>query len=67
MAGAPIERETMQHVAKTVAGVDLSDHIVNVVFVLFDENGDGKVRTFHTGWANREKSQKYRIPENNGR
>ena len=33
----------MQHVARTVAGVDLSDHIVGVVFVLFDENGDGKL------------------------
>jgi len=43
MAGAPIERSTMKHVAKTVAGVDLSDHVVDVVFVLFDENGDGKL------------------------
>lgn len=43
IAGAPIERETMHHVAKTVAGVDLSKHLVNVVFVLFDENGDGKL------------------------
>ena len=30
---------TLQHVAKTAAHVDLSDHITNVVFVLFDENG----------------------------
>lgn len=43
IAGAPIERETMKHVAKTVAGVDLSDHVIDVVFVLFDENGDGKL------------------------
>lgn len=33
----------MRHVAKTVAGVELSDHIINLVFVLFDENGDGKL------------------------
>ncbi|TRY67094.1 hypothetical protein TCAL_05156 [Tigriopus californicus] len=43
IAGAPIERETMKHVAKTVANVDLSDHVIDVVFVLFDENGDGKL------------------------
>lgn len=43
MAGAPIERETMRHVARTVANVDLSAHLINVVFVLFDENGDGKL------------------------
>ncbi len=43
MAGAPIERDTMKHVAKTVANVDLSDHVIDVVFVLFDENGDGKL------------------------
>ena len=43
MAGAPIERKTMQHVAQTVANVNLSDHVVDVVFVLFDENGDGKL------------------------
>ena len=33
----------MRHVAHTVAGVDLSEHVVDVVFVLFDENGDGKL------------------------
>ena len=43
MAGAPIERDTMKHVAKTVANVDLSDHVIDVVFVLFDEDGDGKL------------------------
>ena len=31
IAGAPIERSTMKHVAKTVAHVDLSDHLVDVV------------------------------------
>lgn len=43
IAGAPIERATMKHVAHTVAGVELSNHIINVVFILFDENGDGKL------------------------
>jgi Ca2+-binding EF-hand superfamily protein len=43
IAGAPIERSTMKHVAHTVAGVDLSEHIVDVVFVLFDNDGDGKL------------------------
>lgn len=43
IAGAPIERSTFKHVAHTVAGVDLSDHVIDVVFVLFDENGDGKL------------------------
>ena len=43
IAGAPIQRSTMKHVAHTVAGVELSDHIIDVVFVLFDEDGDGKL------------------------
>jgi len=30
---------TLKHVARTVAHVELSDHLVDVVFVLFDENG----------------------------
>ena len=30
---------TLKHVARTVADVELSDHVVDVVFVLFDENG----------------------------
>ena len=36
IAGAPIERSTFKHVAHTVAGVNLSDHVIDVVFVLFD-------------------------------
>jgi len=43
IAGAPIERSTMKHVAKTVAHVELSDHLVDVVFTLFDTDGDGKL------------------------
>merc|ERR1712083_1286438 len=41
IAGAPIERATMKHVSRTVAHVELSDHLVDVVFTLFDDNGDG--------------------------
>jgi len=43
IAGAPIERNTMKHVARTVAHVDLSDHLIDVVFTLFDTDGDGKL------------------------
>merc|ERR1719234_2833977 len=43
VAGAPIDRRTMQHVARTVAHVELSDHLTDVVFTLFDNDGDGKL------------------------
>uniref|UniRef100_T1INV9 EF-hand domain-containing protein n=1 Tax=Strigamia maritima TaxID=126957 RepID=T1INV9_STRMM len=43
IAGASIDQVTLKHVAKTVAHVDLSDHIVDVVFTLFDENMDGQL------------------------
>ena len=33
----------MQHVARTVAHVELSDHLTDVVFTLFDNDGDGKL------------------------
>lgn len=29
---------TLKHVAKTVAHVDLNDHLINVIFTIFDEN-----------------------------
>jgi len=31
---------TLKHVAKTVAHVDLSDHIIQVVYTIFDENSE---------------------------
>ena len=43
IAGASIDKTILKHVSKTVAEVDLSDHIVEVIFTLFDENGDGKL------------------------
>lgn len=41
IAGASIDQQTLKHVAKTVALVDLSDHVIDVVFTIFDENMDG--------------------------
>ena len=35
IAGAPIEKATLKHVAKTVAHVELSDHLVEVVIFNF--------------------------------
>lgn len=47
LAGASIDQRTLKHVAKVTADVDLSDHVVNVIFTIFDEDGDG-------GLSNRE-------------
>ncbi|KAK0047978.1 calcium uptake protein 1 mitochondrial-like isoform X1 [Biomphalaria pfeifferi] len=43
LAGVSIDQETLKHVAKTVAMVELSDHVIDVVFTLFDENNDGEL------------------------
>ncbi|ESN92596.1 hypothetical protein HELRODRAFT_69384 [Helobdella robusta] len=43
VAGASIDKQTLKHVAKTVAHVNLSDHLIDVVFILFDENDDGEL------------------------
>ncbi|XP_077270277.1 mitochondrial calcium uptake 1 isoform X1 [Temnothorax americanus] len=43
IAGASIDQATLKHVAKTVAHVDLSDHIIQVVYTIFDENMDGQL------------------------
>lgn len=43
IAGASIDPATLKHVAKTVAMVNLSDHIIDVVFTIFDENMDGQL------------------------
>lgn len=40
IAGASIDQQTLKHVAKTVAHVDLTDHVIEVVFVIFDENSE---------------------------
>jgi len=38
VAGAAIDKPTLKHVAKTVAKVQLTDHLVDVVFAIFDDN-----------------------------
>lgn len=43
LAGVSIDRETFRHVAKTVAMADLTEHVIDVVFTLFDENNDGEL------------------------
>ncbi|XP_032671843.1 calcium uptake protein 1 homolog, mitochondrial isoform X2 [Odontomachus brunneus] len=43
IAGASIDQATLKHVAKTVAHVDLNDHIIQVVYTIFDENMDGQL------------------------
>ncbi|XP_033326771.2 mitochondrial calcium uptake 1 isoform X2 [Megalopta genalis] len=43
IAGASIDPATLKHVAKTVAHVDLSDHVIQVVYTIFDENMDGQL------------------------
>ncbi|XP_043500017.1 calcium uptake protein 1 homolog, mitochondrial isoform X2 [Polistes fuscatus] len=43
IAGASIDQATLKHVAKTVAHVDLSDHVIQVVYTIFDENLDGQL------------------------
>lgn len=40
IAGASIDQATLKHVAKTVAHVELTDHVVDVVFTIFDENSN---------------------------
>ncbi|XP_012273245.1 calcium uptake protein 1 homolog, mitochondrial isoform X1 [Orussus abietinus] len=43
IAGASIDQATLKHVAKTVAHVDLNDHVIQIVFTIFDENLDGQL------------------------
>lgn len=43
LAGASIDQRTLQHVAKTVALVNLSDHIVDVIFTIFDDDRDNQL------------------------
>lgn len=40
VAGASIDKTTLKHVARTVAKVELTDHLVDVVFAIFDENSE---------------------------
>ncbi|CCF23405.1 Calcium uptake protein 1 homolog, mitochondrial [Caenorhabditis elegans] len=43
MAGMSIDAKLLQRVAVKVTGIPLSDHVVDVVITLFDDNLDGKL------------------------
>lgn len=43
LAGASIGTDTLKHVARVCANVELSDHVVDVIFTIFDEDGDGQL------------------------
>ena len=43
LADEPISKATLRHVARVVADVELSDHVIDVIFSLFDVDGDGKL------------------------
>ena len=46
--------ETFCHVAKTVAMADLTEHIIDVVFTLFDENSEyGEMTSLEQSRRNR--------------
>lgn len=41
LAGASIDRETLKHVAKVCADIELGDHLVDVIFTVFDDDKSG--------------------------
>ncbi|KAK3886380.1 hypothetical protein Pcinc_009483 [Petrolisthes cinctipes] len=41
--GSAIDAGILKHLVKSVAGVQLSDNVINVIFALFDENDDGQL------------------------
>ncbi|EPB75807.1 EF hand [Ancylostoma ceylanicum] len=43
MAGLSIDAELLKRVARKVTDVELSDHVIDVVITLFDDNMDGKL------------------------
>ncbi|VDP08343.1 unnamed protein product [Soboliphyme baturini] len=62
LAGAAIDQATFRHIVHNVANKPLSDHMIDVIFNLFDEDQDGKLsykefvkvmkRRFKFGFAN---------------
>lgn len=69
MAGASIDAPTLQHVASSVAGVTIPDHVIEVVFALFDENREdftslklAKVK-FLRGFYRRRRVEQSRVRE----
>ncbi|PIO53578.1 hypothetical protein TELCIR_25081 [Teladorsagia circumcincta] len=43
MAGLPVDAKLLKRVARKITGVELSDHVIDVVITLFDDNMDGKL------------------------
>ncbi|KAJ1358950.1 Calcium uptake protein 1, mitochondrial [Parelaphostrongylus tenuis] len=43
LAGLPIDAQFLQRVAKKITNVELSDHVVDIIITLFDDNMDGKL------------------------
>ncbi|XGW27855.1 hypothetical protein V3C99_008003, partial [Haemonchus contortus] len=43
MAGLPIDASLLKRVARKITNVELSDHVIDVVITLFDDNMDGKL------------------------
>lgn len=43
MAGLPVDAKLLKRVARKITQVDLSDHVIDVVITLFDDNMDGKL------------------------
>lgn len=43
LAGVPVSEQEFKRAAKAVSGVILPDHIVHLIFILFDSNGDGEL------------------------
>jgi len=41
LAGASVDAATLRRAAKVSAGVDLPAHVVDALFAVFDEDGDG--------------------------
>ncbi|CAD5209020.1 unnamed protein product [Bursaphelenchus okinawaensis] len=41
LAGKPLDESMLKNVAKKIAGVTLSDYLVDIIVTMFDENGDG--------------------------
>lgn len=44
LAGADISSQTLRHIAEVVAGVTLTEHLVEVIFTIFDADHDGVLR-----------------------
>ncbi|XP_017139578.1 calcium uptake protein 1 homolog, mitochondrial [Drosophila miranda] len=41
LSGADISRQTLRHIAHVVVGVHLTDHIIDIIFTIFDTDDNG--------------------------